>query len=77
MRSIEIADRPAGLIASPTSATGRAVTTPARTLLDVATVLGAATVARFAETWLSTGVATVDELELIVASHRRHRVRAR
>ena len=49
------------------------MTTPARTLLDVATILGAATVARFAETWLSTSVMTVAELELIVVSHRRHR----
>ena len=37
---------------------GVPVTTPARTLLDVAAVLGVATVARIAETWLSTGVVT-------------------
>ncbi len=42
---------------------GVPVTTPARTLLDCASVISAPLVARFAETWLSTGVVTLKQLD--------------
>jgi very-short-patch-repair endonuclease len=39
------------------------VTSPARTLLDCASVVDHSLIARFAETWLSTGVVTLSMLE--------------
>ncbi len=51
---------------------GIAVTTPARTMLDCATVLSRPILGRFLETWLSTGVLKLTELETVIDRQRRH-----
>ena len=49
------------------------VSTPARTLLDCASVISTPVVARFAETWLSTGVVTLRQLERELTKSNGHR----
>ena len=50
-----------------------AVSTPARTLLDCASVISAPVVARFAETWLSTGVVTLKQIDNELSVSNGHR----
>ena len=49
------------------------VSTPARTLLDCASAISTPIVARFAETWLSTGVVTLRQLERELLKSNGHR----
>ena len=52
---------------------GAAVSSPARTLLDCSTLMSKLLVSRFVETWLSTGVVTIAQLERELSKSRGHR----
>jgi hypothetical protein len=51
------------LVSDGTKLRGIPITTPARTLLDCSTIVSKATLGRFLENWLSTGMVRLDELE--------------
>jgi very-short-patch-repair endonuclease len=52
---------------------GARVSSPARTLLDCSTIMGELLLSRFTETWLSTGVVTIAQLERELSKSRGHR----
>jgi hypothetical protein len=51
---------------------GVPITTPARTILDVSTVVGARLVGRWIATWTSTGVLSLDDLQAQMESVKGH-----
>ncbi len=59
-------------VIEPTKLRGIPTSSPARTLVDCTSVLSTPTVARFAETWLSTAVVSFEDLDAEMRLWRNH-----